>query len=27
VIAEGNPEKVTRDPDVLACYLGAEAVH
>jgi len=27
VIAEGSPEVVTRDPDVLACYLGAEAVH
>jgi branched-chain amino acid transport system ATP-binding protein len=27
VIAEGKPEVVTRDPDVLACYLGAEAVH
>ncbi len=27
VIAEGTPEMVTRDPDVLACYLGAEAVH
>ncbi|HWV54512.1 ABC transporter ATP-binding protein [Pseudorhodoplanes sp.] len=27
VIAEGTPEIVTRDPDVLACYLGAEAVH
>jgi branched-chain amino acid transport system ATP-binding protein len=27
VIAEGNPEAVTRDPDVLACYLGAEAMH
>jgi branched-chain amino acid transport system ATP-binding protein len=27
VIAEGTPETVTRDPDVLACYLGAEAVH
>ena len=26
VIAEGTPETVTRDPDVLACYLGAEAV-
>lgn len=26
VIAEGTPEQVTRDPDVLACYLGAEAV-
>jgi branched-chain amino acid transport system ATP-binding protein len=26
VIAEGSPEKVTRDPAVLACYLGAEAV-
>ena len=27
VIAEGTPEVVTRDPDVLSCYLGAEAVH
>ena len=27
VIAEGKPEVVTRNPDVLACYLGAEAVH
>ena len=27
VIAEGTPEVVTRNPDVLACYLGAEAVH
>jgi len=27
VIAEGTPEVLTRDPDVLACYLGAEAVH
>jgi branched-chain amino acid transport system ATP-binding protein len=27
VIAEGTPEHVTRDSDVLACYLGAEAVH
>jgi branched-chain amino acid transport system ATP-binding protein len=24
VIAEGTPEHVTRNPDVLACYLGAE---
>jgi branched-chain amino acid transport system ATP-binding protein len=24
VIAEGTPEEVTRNPDVLACYLGAE---
>jgi branched-chain amino acid transport system ATP-binding protein len=24
VIAEGAPEEVTRNPDVLACYLGAE---
>ncbi len=27
VIAEGTPDVVTRDPDVLSCYLGAEAVH
>jgi len=27
VIAEGTPEVVTRDLEVLACYLGAEAVH
>ena len=26
VIAEGAPDEVTRDPDVLACYLGEEAV-
>ena len=26
VIAEGTPEQVTRNPDVVACYLGAEAV-
>jgi branched-chain amino acid transport system ATP-binding protein len=26
VIAEGTPEVVTRHPDVLACYLGAEAL-
>jgi branched-chain amino acid transport system ATP-binding protein len=26
VIAEGAPEAVTRDPDVLACYLGEEAL-
>jgi branched-chain amino acid transport system ATP-binding protein len=26
VIAEGTPEEITRHPDVLACYLGAEAV-
>jgi branched-chain amino acid transport system ATP-binding protein len=24
VIAEGTPAEVTRNPDVLACYLGAE---
>ncbi len=24
VIAEGTPQEVTRDPEVLACYLGAE---
>jgi branched-chain amino acid transport system ATP-binding protein len=24
VIAKGTPEEVTRNPDVLACYLGAE---
>ncbi|MDN5925777.1 MAG: ABC transporter ATP-binding protein [Hyphomicrobiales bacterium] len=24
VIAQGTPEQVTRNPDVLACYLGAE---
>ena len=24
VIARGTPQEVTRDPDVLACYLGAE---
>lgn len=27
VLAEGTPDVVTRNPDVLACYLGAEAVH
>ena len=27
VIAEGTPDQVTRDAAVLACYLGAEAVH
>jgi len=26
VIAEGTPEEVTRDPDVLHCYLGAEEI-
>jgi branched-chain amino acid transport system ATP-binding protein len=26
VIAEGTPEAVTRHPDVLACYLGEEAL-
>lgn len=26
VIAEGRPEEVTRNPDVLACYLGEEAL-
>ncbi|MPZ56170.1 MAG: ATP-binding cassette domain-containing protein [Rhizobiales bacterium] len=26
VIAEGAPEAVTRNPDVLACYLGEEAL-
>jgi branched-chain amino acid transport system ATP-binding protein len=26
VIADGTPQEVTRDPDVLACYLGSEAV-
>jgi len=26
VIAEGSPEAVTRDPEVLACYLGEEAL-
>ena len=24
--AEGAPEAVTRNPDVLACYLGEEAL-
>ncbi len=27
VIAEGDPASVTQNKDVLACYLGAEAVH
>jgi branched-chain amino acid transport system ATP-binding protein len=26
VIASGTPEAVTRDPAVLECYLGEEAV-
>jgi branched-chain amino acid transport system ATP-binding protein len=26
VIADGTPREVTRDPDVLACYLGSEAI-
>jgi branched-chain amino acid transport system ATP-binding protein len=26
VIAQGAPEAVTRDPEVLACYLGEEAL-
>lgn len=26
VIAAGMPEQITRNPDVLACYLGAEAI-
>ena len=26
VIAEGTPKQVTRDPEVLACYLGEEAL-
>jgi branched-chain amino acid transport system ATP-binding protein len=26
VIAAGTPQEVTRDPAVLECYLGAEAV-
>jgi branched-chain amino acid transport system ATP-binding protein len=26
VIADGRPEEVTRDPQVLACYLGSEDV-
>jgi branched-chain amino acid transport system ATP-binding protein len=26
VIADGTPQEVTRDPDVLACYLGSEAI-
>jgi branched-chain amino acid transport system ATP-binding protein len=26
VIAQGTPEEVTRNPDVLACYLGEQAL-
>lgn len=26
LIADGKPEEVTRNPDVLACYLGTEAI-